>query len=77
MLFGFISINSDRCGATLTHHAERSSLFFQPGDDAGALHDALEDAEALLEGRGAPYTYADVLEAVWADYRHLAQGDNA
>jgi hypothetical protein len=73
MRFGDITINSDRFGTTLTHHAERRSLYFQPGDEAGDLHDALEATEAALEASGVTYTYADVLAAVWDDYRDAGQ----
>ena len=78
MRFGNITIET-HVGTTLVHHVEECTMYFQPGDDAGALHDALEATETALENRGdgAPYTYADVLEAVWADHRHIAQGDDA
>jgi hypothetical protein len=66
MRFGDLTINSDRFGTTLTHHGERRSLYFQPGDEAGDLHDA-------LEASGVTYTYADVLAAVWDDYRDAGQ----
>ena len=51
MRFGDITIDAG-IGTTLTHHAERRSLYFQPGDEAGDLHDALEATEAALEASG-------------------------
>ena len=73
MRFGDITIDSGRFGTTLTHHGERRSLYFQPGDEAGDLHDALEATESALEASGVTYTYADVLAAVWDDYRDAGQ----
>lgn len=74
MRFGDITIDAG-IGTTLTHHGERRSMYFQPGDEAGDLHDALEATEAALEASGVTYTYtyADVLAAVWDDYRDARQ----
>jgi hypothetical protein len=68
MRFGNITIET-HVGTTLTHHVEGCTMYFQPGDDAGDLHDALEATEAALDDRNVSYSYADVLEAVWDDYR--------
>ena len=43
-----------------------SSVYFQPGDDAGQLEDDLEKLERA-------FGYDKALEELWAIYGHLAQ----